>query len=233
MKRILSLVLILILLSITFVGCNNDNATTESSSVFGDKTAEQIYNDAKAALKSMDNYELYVTQIYETDFTGDPVRSESTVEYKRSGNTAYAKTLNSSVETEERWFVDGVMYFSNSKEKINISLDAFLTNYFADISSILIDLKPEDFSDKKIEEANGVYTLSIVLSPEKYEEYVGSSIGENATYNISFDSEGVLCSVEMNTSVAASNNAWITMITKFDFKNVGSTEPINAPADIN
>ena len=97
MKKILSIILAMLMLVCALAGCNGEPVDTSdvNGSTLGGKTPEQVYTAAIESLKNMKNYELSVTQGYETVFAGESITSESTAEYKVSGTTAYANNINS------------------------------------------------------------------------------------------------------------------------------------------
>ncbi len=227
MKKILSLIMILAIAVVAFAGCNQ---TPAGNSVDG-KTPEQIYGEALETLKNMTNYELSFTQSYETDFTGELMRSATTTEYKLNGSTAYAKNINSAAETEEQWFVDGVMYYSsaNNKEKEAMSYSDFVNAYCIDITDILIEFKSEEFKDLEFETVDDTRVLTFLLTPAKYQEYIGGTITRDAKYKVAFDKEGSIISIEMINESEISQGYIITISLLFEFKNVGKTAAIAVP----
>ena len=229
MKKILSLIMTLAIAVAALVGCNQ---TPEGTSD-GGKTPEQIYGEAVEALKNMTNYELTYTQSYETDFTGEIMRSETTTEYKLSGTTAYAKNVNSSAEIEEQWFVDGVMYYSstNNKEKATITYEDFVGAYCIDVTDILIEFKSEDFEGLEFEQVDDARVLTFLLTPEKYKEYIGGTITRDAKYKVAFDKDGGILSIEMINETEVSGGYVITISMLFELKNIGKTADITIPAD--
>lgn len=220
MKKYLALILCLVMcLSMVLVGCDKEEAAKELQELAG-KTPEELYNASLEALKEAGSFSCETTQKIEMTYGDQTMTMNQTVISKQNGYDMYMKSTNDTAPSAEMevTYVDGVYYLNQAGRKTKQEIsheqmdDLYESLYGSSMAeSTLLNIPADWFNDITFKQDGSYYTLTFMVSGEKYTELMGNagiagaSFEEDVQYVVYFTTDGTLEKV----------------VTTFDFEIMG------------
>lgn len=169
---------------------------------------------------------------------GESQTVKQTITQSVCGDNSYFK-LDGLESKMEAYYVDGVVYAKTNgiKVKKEISKEEYYKEYLGDSANEdkILDIPESWFSGIVIKPDGDNYYLQFSIDGEKYSELIGKTgvsveISGDVDYRVYFDKEGNI--IKMTTDFEMGIEGFMTSTKAVSiFKNIGTTEPIKAPAD--
>ena len=204
MKKLLSLLLVLILALGVLVACdstetggNDDKDTSDGGSTDGGetdggkteeglkelagKTPEELYAETLEKLASYTLFKSETTQDIALSIEGQTFEMVQTVtsvlDGKNSYFRSYAKNIDGSEIVNEGYYVDGMLYNATNKLVVELPYEDYVRDYLGgeEGESLLLNIPESWFSDIRFVEKDGLYSLVFTISGDKYEEFFTKS----------------------------------------------------------
>ena len=205
----------------------------------GGKTPEQLYADAYELLSKATNFTMTSKQNISMVIDGEPIDVVQNVFQKIDGDNSYFKTSGVEGAEMEGWYVDGVVYAQHAGEKVKatVSKEDYYKNFLgSDANETKIFNIPESwFVDIAIKQEGEEYYILFSVSGDEYSELIqnanfNASVAENVDYKVYFTKDGKILRMVTDFSINV-DGVVATTHAESIFENVGTTEPITAPAD--
>ena len=257
MKKFLALIMCVVLLTSCFMLSACDEVEDEIKDVIdemvdetdengdfktlGGKTPEQLYADASALLKQATNFTQKATQKIDMNFEGETISVEQIVFQKLDGDNSYFKTSGVEGAEMEGYYVDGVIYakMNGVKNKATLSKEDYYKKFLGESAdeSKIFDLPESWFTDISIKPDGDKYYIEFMVSGEEYAKVISKgagnvnfSLADNISYKVYFTKDGKI--LELITDFSMVVEGVETKVHSVSaFSDVGTTAPIEAPAD--
>ena len=212
------------------------SAQTEFETLAG-KTPLEAHRGAEKYLEQLSNYELVIDCLSELDYGESPTKYSYTTSFKKNGSDLYYEYEEEGQKLTEQYYVDGVIYYSNSgnKEKIEVSVEEYEENMGQPVDEVLIPVSDKHFEGLKFEKDSAAgeerYVLRITLSPEDYKEYTGVEISADATYEVFFLKDCKLVASRIKNTQMVYGTFELKGIIYNELNNVGNISAVALPSD--
>jgi peptidyl-prolyl cis-trans isomerase B (cyclophilin B) len=154
--------------------------------------------------------------------------------YRVDGDDVYYSYAENGETMIQRWFVDNYLYKATPdyNEKVSMTAEEHRAKLGTPAGgNILLALEDSVFEAVPFQKSEDLYVLEFSLSVEQYKQYVGADIIEPATYSVYFDSNATLVRMHMSAKQTVYGMFLVEGTTDIYLKNVGTTAPIEAPAN--
>ena len=228
MKKILSLILVMILAFsvIALAACQPaDDGTIDT---LAGKTPEELYQLSQEKLREATSYSVYSAQVITMTYGGQSMVMNQTVNSKVNGDNTYSKVENdtSPANNMEAWYIDGTVYgiTQGMKIKSNITKEEYMEKYMGTdpSESTLLDIPQSWFENIVFEKEGDGWALNFVVSGEKYTQVFkniglqGATISGDVNYKMIFTADGEL----------------VKLVTSFDMLVQGVTAHCDSISEI-
>lgn len=246
MKKLLAIILSL-LLAFSLASCTVEETESGSESVsesetegatdvptfetLAGKTPKELYALVYSQFTEATSLEVNVVEDLVTAYnfggTNESYTDTYNTVYKTDGTSVYY-----SINENQMTYVGGAIYDNSngSNEKYNMSPEEFAQHFTLNRLSLLLPLADSYFEGEKFELRDGAYCVTLSISAEDFERYVGFSASREVDYRLEFNEDGSFKALKTSACYVSQNSATVTM-NRTITTVVGTEQAVSAPSN--